>query len=182
MSETALISILGVVSTLLFSVISFVLGQRAERQRQTLLIRADMLKPIEEWLQGAERMIGIAEDTLSSVILNSPTPVTYDFDERRKAAQFMTEKTNKVLGILKSKSLQTKRTKKLAKQLSETVVVIDDLIRLQLLPRDNEILDRARAGALSQEFMAQIATLKLNLDLLVRTAYSLIAQIKTALT
>ena len=69
MSETLLISILGVASTLLSGLLSFVLGQRFERQRQTLTIRSEMLKPIEEWLHGAERMIGILGDTLSSVTL-----------------------------------------------------------------------------------------------------------------
>lgn len=182
MSETVLISILGVLSALLSGILSFVLGQRLERQRQTLRIRAEMLRPIEEWLQGAERMIGVLGDTLSSVVLNSPVPVTYSLDERRKVAQFMGEKTNLVLGILQSKSLKTRRTNKLARQLSETIAKLDGLIKFQLLPLDNDILDRARIGALTPDYITHIGKLKLQLDSLVQTAHSLIAKMKTSLT
>ncbi|MBI3169889.1 MAG: hypothetical protein HYZ22_15510 [Chloroflexi bacterium] len=55
MSETILITILGVVGTLLSIVVSFTLGQRAEKSKQSLLVRAEMLKPIDEWLKGMEK-------------------------------------------------------------------------------------------------------------------------------
>jgi hypothetical protein len=41
-----------------------------------------MLKPIEEWLQGTEKLVGILGDTLSSITIDSPVPINYDFDER----------------------------------------------------------------------------------------------------
>jgi dsDNA-binding SOS-regulon protein len=182
MSETVLISILSVVTTLLGIVIGNVLGRRAERQRQTMLIRAEMLKPIEEWLQGAEKMIGILGDTLSSVLQNAPSPLMYDYEERKKAAQFMSEKTNVVMGILQSKSLQIGQTIKLAAQLLNTIMKINELILFQLLPQENEILECSQQNILSQDFITEIATLKLHLDSLIRESYSFIAQIKTALT
>lgn len=111
-SETALISILGVAGMLLSGVLSFVLGKRSERKRQSLAVRAEMLRPIEDWLRGTERMIAILGDTLTSVMLNTPLPAMYDLEERRKAAQFMSERRNVVFGILQSKALQTGRVKK----------------------------------------------------------------------
>jgi hypothetical protein len=84
MSEPVLISILTVVASVLGIVIGNVLGRRAERQQQTMLIRAEMLKPIEEWLQGAEKLIGMLSDTLSAVVQNISLPLMYDFEERKK--------------------------------------------------------------------------------------------------
>ena len=120
MSESLVIAILGIAGTLLSGIISFVLGQRAERQKQTLLIKAETLKPIDEWLKGAEKMVGIFSDTISAITLNLRLPVNYDFDERRKASNFMAEKTNEALGIITSGSFQTGKTKQLAKELRET--------------------------------------------------------------
>jgi len=152
----AFISILGLAGTLLAGVISFILGQRWERQRQSLLIRAQMLIPIEEWLRGAERMIGILGDTMTSVIAQSPLPVTYDLEERRKATQFMIERTNVVLGILQSNSLRTGQTRK--------------------------VLSRSLRRTITREFLIQTGETKLKLESDVQQAYSLIAQLKTALT
>jgi len=178
----AFISILGLAGTLLAGVISFILGQRWERQRQSLLIRAQMLIPIEEWLRGAERMIGILGDTMTSVIAQSPLPVTYDLEERRKATQFMIERTNVVLGILQSNSLRTGQTKKLAKQLADTITVLDNKIKYVLLPLDDEVLSRSLRRTITREFLIQTGETKLKLESDVQQAYSLIAQLKTALT
>ena len=181
MTETIVVTIFGFISTVLSGVIFFVLGKRYERHQQTLLIRAEMLKPVEEWLEGVEKMNGIFGDTLSSIVLNSPFPITYNYDERRKAAQFMSEKTNRVLGILQSKSLQTSKTIGLAKQLSETINDLNNLLIFKLLPKDNEILDRGYGRDLSPDFVAQITALKQEIDSEVKNAYSLVAQMKTSL-
>jgi hypothetical protein len=46
MPEIFVITILGIAGAILTSAISFALGKSAERQKQSLLIRAEMLKPI----------------------------------------------------------------------------------------------------------------------------------------
>ena len=89
-----LIAILGLVWTFLTAVVMFVLGQKSERKRQSLIIRAQMLNPISDWLGGVEKFIGILGDTLTSVGTGSAGPLTYDLEERRKSAQFMIENTN----------------------------------------------------------------------------------------
>jgi hypothetical protein len=181
MSETLLIAILGIVSTLLSIVISFALGQRAEKSKQSLLIRAEMLKPIDEWLKGAEKMVGIFSDTVATIALNMPLPVNYNFNERRNASNFMAEKTNQVLGIVASNTLQTGKTKRLARELGEIIQQIDKLIKFELLPRENDLIERSNNSTLTKGNMLEAGSLKLQLDSLLQKSHSLIAQIKTSL-
>jgi hypothetical protein len=94
----------------------------------------------------------------------------------------MSEKTNLVMGILQSKSLQTGRTIKLANQLVDTIKEIDELIRFQVLPQESAILELARINFISQDIIVKIGILKLHLDSLIQSSYSLISKIKTALT
>ena len=162
--------------------ISFVLGQGAERKRQSLITRSEMLAPIDEWLKGAEKMVGILSDTLSSIVLNAPQPVHYDFDERRKASNFMSEKTNEVMGIIASGSLKTRKTRQLAKELSQVILTLDKLIKFELLPRESEIIGRSNAGVLTEKFLIETGEKKLQIDSLLQKAYSLLSQIKTSLT
>lgn len=179
MSEELIIAIIGAATTLLSIPISFLLGKRSERNKQLLIIRAEMLKPIQIWLSGAEKMQGILGDTVSSVALNSSGPTMYNLEDRRKAAQFMVEQTNIVMGIIQSNSLQTKSTKKLWGELSEIIIELDGLVKYKLTALDNEALERR---SISPEFIARIGTLKQILDAKTQKAYSLIAQIKTFFT
>src|SRR5450759_2500483 len=115
MSDSLIITVLSFAGALLSGTIGHVLGQRAERRRQSLVIRAEMLKPIDEWLKGAEKIVGIFSDTLASIRLNMRQPVSYNFDERRKASNFMAETNNEVFGIIESRSLHIRKTKRSAK-------------------------------------------------------------------
>ena len=89
MSETLLITLLGIIGTVLGSIISFLLGTRREKKKQSLIIRSQLLEPIEEWLQGAEKMIGIFYDTIITLVQGLPYPMTYNPEERRIATQIM---------------------------------------------------------------------------------------------
>ena len=173
--------LLALLASVFIALLGFVLGQYAERRKQSLTIRSEMLKPIEEWLSGAEKFIGIFGDTLSSVLIGSPAPLTYNLEERRKASQFMIEKSNLAFGILHSESLKTWQTRRSTKELSETITLIDAVIKTRLLPMDSEITERAKVNALTQEFMLEFGQVKLGLDGLVQKAHSLIAKIKTSL-
>lgn len=173
--------LIGLIASAFTAFLGFLLGQYAERRKQSLATRAEMLKPIEEWLIGSEKLIGIFGDTLNSALVGSQLPITYNLEERRMVAQHMTEKSNLMFGVLASESLKTFRTKKLIKELTETIKLIDIIIKTRLLPMDNEILIRARGNALTPEFMTQFGQVKLGLDSLVQKTYSLIAKIKTSL-
>jgi len=182
MSETILTTILGIIGLLLSGTISFVLGQRAERKKQSLITRSEMLTPIDEWLKGTEKMVGILSDTMSSITLNAPLPVHYGFDERRKASNFMSEKTNEVMGIIASGSLKTRKTRRLAKDLSQVISTLDKLLKYELLPRESEIIGRLNAGVLTENYLLETGQIKLQIDSLLQKAYSLLSQIKTSLT
>jgi hypothetical protein len=175
---TELFSVLASIFTAL---LGFLLGQYAERRKQSLAIRSEMLKPIEDWLTGAEKFNGILGDTLSTVLNGMPLPTIYSLEERRKTSQFMIEKSNIAFGVLQSNSLRIWQTRKLSKELTETIRLIDEIIKTRLLPMENEILERSRAGMLTPEFMTQVGQVKLKLDGLVQKAHSLISKIKTSL-
>jgi hypothetical protein len=69
----------------------------------------------------------------------------------------------------------------MAKELSDTIKLIDVIIRTQLLPMDTEIRDRARINQLTPEFMLQFGQVKIGLDTPVQKAHSYIAKVKTSL-
>ena len=178
----ALIAVLGLAAPLLSGLVMFAVGRRWERKKQSLLIRAQMLDPIREWLRGVERFSGIVGDTLTSVITKIPESQTYDLEEKRKAAQFMIENTNEVLGILDSESLSTGRTKSSAKRLAALISDLDRQVKRELLPLDDEILDRSAQKRISYDFVLRVGNLKSSIDSKVKEAYGLMARIKTALT
>jgi len=178
----SLVAILGVAGTLLSGLVMFVVGQRWERKKQSLLIRAQMLDPIRDWLRGVERFNGIVDDTLVSVSTGFAAPQTYDFEERRKSAQFMIENTNQVLGILNSGSLSTGSTRGIAEQLATLILELDRQVKHELLPLDGEILDRSAQKQLSHEFVLRVGNLKTAIDSKVQRSYELLARVKTALT
>ncbi len=182
LSEPITIAILSIFGMVFAGFISFILGRQAERRKQSLMIRAEMLKPVDEWLKGAEKMVGILSDTLVSVAHNSPLPISYNLDDRRKASNFMAEKTNEIFGIFKSKSLQIRETKRLSNELGEAILSIDGLIKFQLLPMESNIVDLSSKRKLTNEHMLNAAKLKVELDSLLQLAYSLVAQIKASLT
>ena len=153
-----------------------------ERKKQALVIRAEMLRPIEDWLKGSEKIVGIFSDTLSTVAQNEPLPIHYDLSERKKANIFMSEKTNEVLGIVASDSLQIRETKRLAIELAESIKQLDYLIKFELLPRENEIVERSNNFILTESYILDALKMKMQVDLLLQKTYSLVARLKTALT
>jgi len=172
-----LIAILGPLS----AIVSFVLGRRWERYRRAQDTRADLLDPIQNWIRGVEKFIGILGDTLCSIMLHSAKPMTYDFNERRISAQFMVEHTNEVLGILESRALSTRKTKPCTDRLADIVRVLDNQVKCTVLPLENEILEQATTGDLSETFLRHVGEIKLSLESQVQEAYSLITKIRVDL-
>ncbi len=171
-------ALLGFAGTLLAVIVSYALGQRAERKKQSLFIRSEMLRPIEEWLKGAEKLVRILGERVNAVVLDPAASSGGDAEERRAAANFMSENTNIVIGILDSKSLQTTRTRKLAAELEISILTIEQAVKYQLLPIESEIVGKS---GLSQETLRQVGELKLKMENELQNAYKLIANIKTSL-
>jgi hypothetical protein len=177
MSESLQIALIGIAGTIFAGLIGIFGGRWIEKRKQSLIIRIQLLEPIIEWLKGAEKLVGMFSDTLSSIAFKSVSPINYNFDERRTTANFMTEKTNEIFGILISNSLQIRVTKPLANELNSTIRSLDRLIKIRMLPLDSEIL---ATGTLTSDIMKKAGELKLEIDDELQKAYSLIAQIKTA--
>jgi hypothetical protein len=175
------IALLGVVGIILSAMLSYGLGRRAERLRQLVAVRVGLLERLMVWLKGAERMVGILGDTIVSISQGMPAPMMYDMSKRRDAANFMSENTNEVLGILQSKSFNVGKARKLAKELDGIVQSIDRLVKYELLPREVEIVGRANAKTLTEAYLMEALALKVRIDDLLQQAYSTIAKVKTAL-
>jgi hypothetical protein len=93
----------------------------------------------------------------------------------------MIEKSNIVYGVLQSNSLRTWQTRKSAKELTETIKLLDGIIKTRLLPMENEIHERSREGILTPEFITQVGQMKLEIDSLVQKTHSLNFKIKKSL-
>lgn len=182
MSETILERIIGLLTALTGIAVSYALGKKSERRAQLFQVRTNQLIPIEEWLQGAERFNGILGDTLGSVSINSTTPLIYSIDDRRRAAIFMGEKTNVVLGIIKSGTFQKGNLKKHSDLLSANIINIDVIIKRDLLPLDNEILEQSNIRGNRNDLTQKAISVKEQLDVLIQDSYSLIATIRTTLS
>lgn len=59
-----MIELIGALAPLATLWVGFFLGQYAEKRKQSLAVRLEMLKPIEEWLAGVEQLNGMVGDTL----------------------------------------------------------------------------------------------------------------------
>jgi hypothetical protein len=164
---------------LLASVICFYLGQIFERRKQTMIIKSNLLIPIEDWLNGAERMNGMLSDTVSAISAGLPIPVIYNFEERRTIQQKMSEGTNNVLGILVSKGLYTINNKKQINTLTENIGQISQILQRELLPLEDEVSALGNSGIINEEIRKRIESVNGRLNLLLFASHSLIAKIKT---
>ena len=180
--ENNLILIFVAIMGLLSSVICFVLGQRFERHKQTMIIKTNLLLPIEEWLNGAERMSSMFGDTVNTIEAGIPIPMIYNFEERRTLYQKMSEGTNKVLGILESEGLLTGKNRKQVEKLSENIGEISHLLQRVILPLENEITRLSTTEKLSADQKTRVVAVSQNIGVLLFASHSIIAKLKTQYT
>lgn len=100
----ALVSIAGII-------LSYYLGIRREKIRQSLIVRSQMLDPIDKWLSSAEEQVSMLSDTIVAINQGLSGPTMYNMEERLQAAKSMSQQTNRLYGILKSDSLKTNSKK-----------------------------------------------------------------------
>jgi len=155
--DQTLRTILELAGGLLTTALGYILGRRLERAAQSVTVKASMLDTVKGWLAGVEKFVGILGDTLTSVSAGSPSPALYNMEERRKSAQLMTEHTNEVLGILRSKGLSTWRTKRDTKALAQLIENLDGSVKFELIPLDLEILDRGQNQTLDPNSSRRLA-------------------------
>jgi len=131
-----MLSILTGVLGLLFGNI---LGMLRERHAQSLTARLELLKPVERWLDLANRIIHIIADDVQSLSQNQPFSVGYSIQERVNVGKEISETTPKVLAILQTKSLRTIGTWRSSDQLSGSIRQLNSYLQSVLLPVDDEL-------------------------------------------
>ncbi len=162
------------------SLFSFIAGKIYEQRHQSLAIKAKMLIPIEEWIEGIEKIVLVLADTVAVSTTGNLLLLTYGIDDRQQIARLITEKTNRVLGIIKSNSLRTWQTRNLLEQLSSRILALDSQIKYVLLPLDLQIFNSIPEGSVTKESIIDALALKDHLDTQIQEVHSLIAKIKTA--
>ena len=171
----ALITIAGII-------LGYYLGIRREKIRQSLIVRSQMLDPIDKWLSGAEEMVGILSDTIVAISQGLSRPTMYDMDERKQAAKSMSQQSNRLFGILKSDSLKTKQTAENSDELNLVIRRIDDTIKTQLLPLELQIVSASNRNKPIDEHIERGMEIKTDIDELLQRAHELISRIRRALT
>lgn len=174
--------IVSIVLIFISGFISYKYGLRTEQKKQSLKIRGESLDVITEWLKNVEKMVGFMGDTVSSIVYGFPVPVNYNFDERKETSNYLAENSNEVFGILQSKTLQTKQTKKLAEDLNKEIIAIDNIVKKQIMPLENHLLEQANKRGLRQEEIEAVAKAKMEIDMLLKNSYAIISKIKTGMT
>ena len=168
------------------SILSLVLGHwlgvLRERHAQALRNRLDLLKPVEEWLDIANRLVHIVADDMVALGQGLPLPLGYSLEDRRTTGRHIAEATPKVMATLESKALSTCGTRTLASQLSTTIRDVNDHLQRDLLPVDAELVSKGSSHKdLSQALMA--ASLPwMDASAKIQRAYELIAKTKVRLT
>lgn len=170
-----LIAAIGVLGSLT----TFFLGRHLERRRQSLLVRAEMLDSVKEWVGGVERIMQMIADSMAAVEQGLLFPATYNPSERRQAAQFMGEKSREVIGILESGSLRTPRTKKLADQLRRETTLVNIALN-KLMELETAILQLQPSELWKNENTLVAVELMNTLDSQVSNIHALIAKMKTS--
>ena len=171
----ALVSIAGII-------LSYYLGIRREKIRQSLIVRSQMLDPIDKWLSSAEEQVSMLSDTIVAINQGLSGPTMYNMEERLQAAKSMSQQTNRLYGILKSDSLKTKQTAKNSDVLNSVIKYIDDTIKYQILPLGSQIISASNSNLPIDEHINKGLTIKIDIDEKLQRAYELIARIRRALT
>ena len=173
-----IIGLLGIVGIIL----SYFLGVRQEKRRQSLIVRSQMLIPIEDWLTKAEELIGILSDTIVSISQGLPLPVMYDLEERKEVYKYLSQHYNKTLGILCSDSLKTKETAKYSEELDLLIRYIEERIRNQVLPLESQIVEASNLNHPTNIHILEGFSIKQDMDKRFMKAHEIIARIRTSLT
>jgi hypothetical protein len=167
---------------IIIGIITFLAGQAFERRKLAQANRLKLLEPIEEWMKLARRFIGIIGDDITAVADNLPMPTTYNNNDRRETAIGLQENKEKVLGILKSKALNTRGTQKISKNLSETMNRISSLIENGLIQGDVQMLEKMNLGLDTSKDIKDLFEKIYSIKPLIEDAHANIAQLKVLYT
>ena len=166
--------------TAVISVLTYFGGKSLERRKAIMHIRLELLKPIEEWLEQVTRIESIIGDEVTSITQGRASRATYQFEDRAKTTQRLSEDKLKILGILESKSLRTWGTRKSSILLEVLVPKIATHLETKFLPAQINFMSTLTAGDPPDSEFAELLYMTEILRDLIKEAYGLIAILKTS--
>jgi len=166
---------------IIVGILTFFGGRVFERRRIANQNRLELLVPVEEWIDKASRLKGIVGDDLSAISQGLPLPVGYSPKERIETARAMSEGKEKVLGILNSRALSTRSTNKLASELRDRVIRLDDIIERQYLQIHRMVMDKLTSGQDPLDDIMALLQITTLVSVIIQHAHGNISELKTKL-
>jgi hypothetical protein len=157
-------------------------GAYFERRKQALTNRRDILKPVEEWLDLANRISHIVGDDVAALSQGLPLPVGYTMQDRVQTGRRIAELTPKVLANLRSKALQTFGTRRLSRSLSANIDVLNRYIHSTLLPTDDRLVQQGPYSPTIKASVDAALPVFAQAGAIVEKAYESLAKLKVRLT
>jgi len=171
----------GVITTIV-GILTFLAGRFFEQRKLAQANRLKLLEPVEEWVQGASRIIGIVGDDISAIAVGLPSPIGYSPRDRIEAGKALAESKAKVLGILRSHALTTWGTRKFSVRLSTLVNQLSLAIEREYMPAHSRLLDKMnRKEDLSVDMMALVATASA-INVIIQEIHMCLSQLKIRFT
>ncbi len=163
-------------------ILTFFAGRSFERYKLAQANRQKLLDQIEEWVNLASRLVGIIGGDVSAVASGLQYPITYTQKERLETTNALSEKKEKVFGILKSKVLNTRSTKQISVRLSDILVQLSISIEQEYLQIDVLLLEKMNLKMdTTAEIIALLATTS-TINLLIQEVHSCLSQLKVRFT
>lgn len=168
--------------TTIIGVLTFLGGRAFEKHKLAQQNRLKLLEPVEQWVEQASRLVGIVGDELSAVSQGLPLPVMYGLEDRRQTAKTLGESKDKVLGILKSKALQTFGTSRNSARLADLVLRLDVLIEREYLQAYYRLFDALEKRQDAQPHMLAVLAITSVVNSIIQDIHACLAQLKTKYT
>ena len=161
---------------LIVNILTFFAGRAFERYKTAQVNRLKLLEPIEQWVDKATRLVSIVEDEFS--IMNQGLPL-YNPIDIGETAKFLRENKEKILGILQSKALSTRGTKKLSEKLFELIIQIQICLEREYLPAYYNLsskIDKHENPSLELSVFLSMTIMEKNL---IKDVHSCLSELKT---
>jgi hypothetical protein len=172
--------------TLLIALSSLLLGHLSgaflERRKQALINRRDILKPVEEWLDIANRLVHIVGDDMVALSQGLPLPIGYSMQDRVAAGRRIAELTPKALANLNSRALHTFGTRMLSTRLSADINQLNRFLQSTLLPVDDRLVQQGPYSPTIKASVADAAPMLASAGAIVQKAFESLAKLKVRLT
>jgi hypothetical protein len=162
-------------------VIGALLGRMYQKRKDSLKARANMLKPVEEWIEQVSRLISIVNDEQVAITQGLISPTMYGAEDRVNTAKALGENKEKVMGILDAKVFNTWGTKKVSKKFMKLIPDLSRVIETSYLQIYYRLLDKVeKRGDIGIEIVEMISVTVLVRGY-IQEAHKFLAKLKAGL-